>query len=98
PAGLALDAEGGLWIALIDGWSVVRISGDGALTRVVGVPVPQPTGLAFGGADLQTLYVTTAREPLAREAIAADALASAPLSGRLFALRVDVAGVPTPVA
>jgi sugar lactone lactonase YvrE len=98
PAGLALDAQGGLWTALIDGWSVVRISLDGTLTRVLGVPVPQPTGLAFGGTDRRTLYVTSAREPLAREAISSDTLASAPLSGRLFALRVGVEGEPLPVA
>jgi sugar lactone lactonase YvrE len=98
PAGLALDAEGGLWTALIDGWSVVRISLDGTLTRVLGVPVPQPTGLAFGGTSLRTLYVTSAREPLAREAISSDTLASAPLSGRMFELQVGVAGAPAAVA
>ena len=76
----------------------MRISLDGTLTRVLGVPVPQPTGLAFGGTDLRTLYVTSAREPLAREAISSDTLASAPLSGRMFALQVGVVGAPTAIA
>jgi sugar lactone lactonase YvrE len=97
PAGLALDVEGGLWTALIDGWSVLRVSPDGALTRVLGIPVPQPTGVAFGGADMHTLYVTSAREPLAREPLTPEALASAPLSGTMFALRLDLAGAPLPV-
>jgi sugar lactone lactonase YvrE len=93
PAGLALDAEGGVWTALTDGWSVVRFSPDGALNRVFALPVPRPTDLAFGGPRLDTLYVTSSRH-----GIAAEILASAPLSGRLFELAVDLAGVPSPVA
>jgi DNA-binding IclR family transcriptional regulator len=86
--GIALDARGGLWTALADGWAVVRFSAEGALTRVVAVPVARPTDVAFGGPGMDTLYVTTAREGLTRET-----LMSAPLSGRLFELEVGAAGV-----
>jgi DNA-binding IclR family transcriptional regulator/sugar lactone lactonase YvrE len=86
--GIALDAKGGLWTALADGWAVVRFSPDGALTRVVALPVARPTDLAFGGPGMDTLYVTSAREGLTRET-----LMSAPLSGRLFELEVGAAGI-----
>ena len=81
--GLAFDASGGVWTCLHHGWSVVRFSMDGALDRVIGLPVPCPTDLTFGGPAADLLYVTTARHP-----VPLDALANAPLSGRLFELTV----------
>ena len=75
-SGLALDADGGIWTALCDGWSVVRFTRDGVLDRVVGLPVPCPTDLA---ADGTRMIVTTARQQ-----VALDTLAKAPLSGCLF--------------
>jgi DNA-binding IclR family transcriptional regulator/sugar lactone lactonase YvrE len=93
PGGLALDAEGGLWTALLDGWSVVRFEPDGTLSRVMAVPVPRPTDVAFGGDGLRSLYVTSARD-----ALPAEILAAAPLSGRVFELDAGVAGVPLPLA
>ncbi len=80
-SGLARDAAGGLWTALRDGWSVVRISPEGNLDRVIGLPVPCPTDVAMGGHDMNQLFVTTARQP-----VSLDALANAPGSGRLFVL------------
>ena len=77
--GLAVDTEGGLWTALRGGWSVARFEADGSMDRVVALPVPAPTGVAFGGEHGRTLFVTTARDALDRESLDA-----APLSGRLF--------------
>jgi len=77
--GMAVDAEGGLWTALRGGWSVARFEPDGSMDRVVALPVPAPTGVALGGEDGRTLFVTTARDALDRESLEA-----APLSGRLF--------------
>jgi DNA-binding IclR family transcriptional regulator/sugar lactone lactonase YvrE len=85
-SGLAVDQHGGLWSALLDGWSVVRFEHDGSLDRVIGLPVPSPTDVGFGAGD--TLYVTSRRDTASR-----DALESAPLSGRLFAVKTDYAGV-----
>ena len=82
-SGLALDSGGGVWTALKDGWSVVRFAPDGSLDRVLGLPVPCPTDLAFGGASGNTLYITSARHM-----VPMDTLASAPLSGRLLQVAV----------
>jgi hypothetical protein len=90
--GIAADQAGGLWCALRGGWSVVRFEADGTLDRVIGLPVPCPTDLAFGGVDGQTLYVTSARDAIGREALDA-----APLSGRLFAVAGAGPGVLPPV-
>lgn len=89
PAGLAADAEGGLWVALRDGWSIARLGPDGEVDRVLPLPVPRPTDLGFGGPSLGTLYVTTARDGVPLET-----LNSAPLSGRLLAAAPGVRGVP----
>lgn len=88
PAGLAVDASGGVWTALRDGWSVARLAEDGEVDRVLPLPVPGPTGLCFGGPDLRTLFVTTARE-----GVALDTLSSAPLSGRLLSFEPGVVGL-----
>jgi sugar lactone lactonase YvrE len=89
PDGLATDAEGGLWVAVWDGWRLERYAADGRRTKVVRLPVPRPTSVAFGGADLSTLFVTSARARLDPESLDA-----APQSGALFAVDAGVRGVP----
>jgi len=79
--GLAVDGSGGVWAALRGGWSVVRFAPDGSMDRVLALPVPSPTAVALGGADGDSLFITSERHALAREALDA-----APLSGRLFVL------------
>ncbi|KAA6223227.1 SMP-30/gluconolactonase/LRE family protein [Streptomyces albofaciens JCM 4342] len=61
PDGLAVDAEGGLWVAMFEGAQVRHYTPDGVLERVLPMPVARPTACAFGGAALTDLYVTTAR-------------------------------------
>ena len=61
----------------------------GALEREVRMPVPRPTSVAFGGKDLKTLFITSARIRLPSRI-----LAEAPFSGGLFALPVEVPGLP----
>ncbi|MGO4155514.1 IclR family transcriptional regulator domain-containing protein [Cupriavidus sp. YAF13] len=82
-SGLALDASGGIWTALSEGWSVVRFTRDGTLDRVVGMPVPCPSDVALGGANLDTLYITSSRQQVPLET-----LAKAPQSGCLFEVKV----------
>jgi sugar lactone lactonase YvrE/DNA-binding IclR family transcriptional regulator len=89
PDGLTVDAEGGVWIALWDGWRVVRHAPDGRLDRSIALPVPRPTSCCFGGTDLATLYVTSARVRLS-----AAQLAEAPLSGSVFAVETGARGLP----
>jgi sugar lactone lactonase YvrE len=64
PDGLAVDAEGGIWVAFWDGSAVRRFDPAGALTAAIELPVARPTRPAFGGADLDQLYVTTAGGPI----------------------------------
>jgi sugar lactone lactonase YvrE len=85
--GLAVDAEGCLWSAHWDGWRVTRYDPSGRRMSAVALPVPRPTSCAFGGANLDQLYVTSARLGLSR-----DDLRQAPLSGSLFTIDVGVAG------
>lgn len=91
PDGLALDAEGTLWVALYGGGGVQRYRPDGVPDGLVTLPCRQVTKLAFGGPGLQTAYVTTARQGLT-----GPELADEPLAGGLFRFRVDVPGVRQP--
>jgi len=63
PDGITLDAEGHLWCALWYGAQVVRYDPDGAVERRIRLPSLQISSLAFGGPDLDALYVTSAAEP-----------------------------------
>jgi D-xylonolactonase len=87
PDGLAVDAEGCVWVSLFGGWGVRRYAPDGTLLRFVRFPVANVTKAAFGGPDLRTLYVTTAAKGLSEAERAAQ-----PLAGHLFALDAGVAG------
>jgi L-arabinonolactonase len=92
PDGSSVDAEGFVWNAVFDGGCVVRYAPDGRIDRTVALPVSRPTACAFGGADLATLYVTTARFRLAPDKLAAEMHA-----GGLLALDVGVKGLPEPL-
>lgn len=89
PDGAAMDADGCLWNARWGAGVVIRITPDGRIDRTLKLPVAQPSCCAFGGPDLKTLYVTSARQQL-------PGLAPEALDGALFAVPLDVAGVPTP--
>lgn len=92
PDGSSVDAEGFIWNAVFDGGRVVRYAPNGRINRTVQLPVSRPTACAFGGADLGTLYVTTARFRLAPDKLAAETDA-----GGLLALDVGVKGLPEPL-
>jgi len=89
PDGMQADSEGCLWISTWGGKRVCRFSPEGELLAEVPLPTSHPASLAFGGADLRTLYITTAREGLS-----AEQLAQEPLAGALFSARIDVPGLP----
>jgi L-arabinonolactonase len=94
PDGACTDAEGYVWVAIWEGDRVERWSPDGRLDRTVEVPVHKPTCCAFGGVDLDVLFITTSRlgssEP---------ELQRQPTSGGLYAFRPGVRGLAdTPFA
>ncbi|QDG75387.1 SMP-30/gluconolactonase/LRE family protein [Labrenzia sp. PHM005] len=88
PDGSCVDAEGGVWNAEWEGRRVIRIAPDGTIDRVFEVPVWKPTCCAFGGENLDTLFITTSRL-----ASPQDVLDREPASGGLFAVKPGVNGV-----
>lgn len=92
PDGMTVDAQGGLWACHWGGGRVSRFLPDGRRELSVPMPVPNVTSCSFGGADLRTLFVTTA----SIEMTPAD-LERAPLAGSLFAVETAVAGLDEPV-
>jgi sugar lactone lactonase YvrE len=89
PDGMAVDAEGGIWVCLFGGASIRRYTPDGRLEASIALPTTNPTSAAFGGPDLRTLYVTTARHRLTPAQVAAE-----PLAGSVLALDPGVQGLP----
>lgn len=89
PDGSAVDAEGALWNAQWGMSRVVRYRRDGSEDRVVRIPTSQPTRVAFGGAALDMLYITSARDDLPAEVLLRE-----PLAGALFAVAAGVHGIP----
>lgn len=93
PDGSVVDSEGYLWNARWGGNCVVRHAPDGSIDRKITLPVSNVTCPAFGGPELKTLYITTARQGLSDED-----LAKQPTAGSIFAIDVDVAGqAETPI-
>jgi sugar lactone lactonase YvrE len=88
PDGLTVDAEGCLWCAHWEGSRVTRFAPTGERLSVIPIPAPLVTSVAFGRAELDTLFVTTARQGLS-----ADDLARAPRSGDLFSIVPGVKGL-----
>lgn len=92
PDGGAVDAEGCYWTALYEGGRVQRYAPDGTLLAEYPVPAKCPTMIAFGGPDLRTLYCTSASVGRPDEE-----LVEYPLSGALFSIRTEVAGLARPL-
>jgi sugar lactone lactonase YvrE len=90
PDGAAVDADGCYWVCGNDAGLVHRFTPQGDLDQSLPVPVKKPAMCAFGGAGLDTLFVTTIRP----EGID---LADQPLAGGVFALRPGVRGLPEPL-
>jgi sugar lactone lactonase YvrE len=89
PDGAAVDVQGNYFVALFEGRRICKFSPDGTLLAEFATPVQCPTMPCFGGEDLKTLYITSARHHRS------DAeLAAFPLSGCVFSMRVDVPGLP----
>jgi sugar lactone lactonase YvrE len=88
PDGMTMDADGNVWIAFWGGACIRQFTPDGELMQRIDLPALQITSMAFGGEDLQSLVVTSARNGMT-----AVQLAQYPGSGAVFLLRPGVAGV-----
>nr|WP_198981876.1 SMP-30/gluconolactonase/LRE family protein [Herbaspirillum sp. ASV7] len=90
PDGSTVDADGYVWNAQWGGARVVRFAPDGSVDRIIDIPATQPSCVAFGGAALDTLYVTTAHEGMDAQQRARD-----PSAGALFSVTLEgVRGLP----
>jgi sugar lactone lactonase YvrE len=90
PDGMTIDSEGMLWVCLWQGGKVSRWDPrEGRLLQTVDLPASNVTSCAFGGENLDQLYITTARSGLSDEQLQAQ-----PLAGGLFRADVGVTGLP----
>jgi len=90
PDGMTTDAAGHLWIAHWGCGKVTRRDPhDGKVLQTISLPCSHVTSCAFGGPDFRTLFITTARTGLTEKELERE-----PLAGGLFAVTLDVAGVP----
>lgn len=92
PDGACVDADGFYWSANVDGWQLVRFAPDGRLDRTIPLPVQKPSMCAFGGENLEILYITsistgssTSLEP------------GQPQAGGIFACEPGVRGIAEPL-
>ncbi len=88
PDGSCVDAEGYVWNAQWEGRRVVRIDPDGEIDCVIDVPALKPSCCAFGGPELDTLYITTSRL-----GHTASQLNAEPLAGSLYSVKPGVRGM-----
>lgn len=89
PDGLVVDADGGVWVALLGLGRIRRYSPAAQIDQEIRLPVSLVTSAAFGGPDLADLYITTARHRLT-----AEERERQPLAGSLFVCRPGPTGKP----
>ena len=87
PDGGCVDADGAYWMAAVDGGCLMRFDTDARVIGTVLVPVEKPSKAAFGGAALDTLFITSLRRNLRTPP------AQQPLAGALFAAKTGVRGI-----
>jgi L-arabinonolactonase len=92
PDGCARDVEGCLWIALPGSGKIARFSPEGRLIATLEVPTPRVTSVAFGGQDLDTLYITSMRYNVPESILKEN-----PAAGGIFAAVPGVKGMPEPL-
>jgi sugar lactone lactonase YvrE len=90
PDGLTIDTDGNIWSALWDGWAIACFAPTGQELFRIKMPVPRPTSVTFGGADLNQLYITSASVGLSQKDIQA-----CPTAGDLFCLTTKAKGLPS---
>lgn len=92
--GLAIDAEGSLWGALIQTGEIARILPDGSIERRIPLPAGHPVSMCFGGPDYRDLFVTNAAPGAGEAALDTSKVASVPRTAAIYRARSDVSGLP----
>jgi xylono-1,5-lactonase len=87
PDGLAVDAEGGVFVATVKSGEVVRFKANGTIDFRLKIPAKFVTSLTFGGADLRDLYIVTA-----------DNTEDKAKKGTIWKTRSEIPGLPVPKA
>ncbi len=87
PDGITVDSEGCIWVAMCNGWQILRYDPDGKLERRLRTPVECPTSCTFGGPALNELYITSSRS-----LVSSSTVSHQPHAGDLFRLRLEVKG------
>jgi xylono-1,5-lactonase len=93
PDGLAVDVEGGIWVASAGGGEVVHFRSDGTLQHSIKVPTPMVASVVFGGRDMQDLYIVTGDERFFGD----DPVPPPPL-GAIYRAHSPIPGLPVPKA
>jgi len=89
PDGMAIDAEGMVWVGMWNGNAVIRFNPKtGKMLQKIEIPAHNITSCAFGGKNLETLYITTAKLDMTAEEIK-----KYPLAGSVFKVIPGVKGV-----
>lgn len=92
PDGATVDAEGNIWVALVQAGKIARLDPDGTLDRIIDAPVDMPSCIGFGGPDLTTLFVTSIKDSGTGRAVSQHFD-----GGGLFALDgLGATGIPEP--
>lgn len=91
PDGLTVDAQGGVWCSLFDRFALCHINPSGTHIEMLDLPVQQPTSVMFGGPDLRTMFITTAKMHLSPEQ-----LKDQPWAGHVLCFEPGVQGLPEP--
>ena len=91
PDGGCVDADGCYWGASVNGWAVIRVTPDGRLDRRIELPVQKPSMCAFGGAELDVLYVTSIATHITEERSVRQQCV-----GGILAVDAGVTGIPEP--
>ena len=89
PDGLAVDADGCIWVAMCGGWEVQRFTPDGRLDQTVRLPGSQVTTCAFGGPDLATLFIAVSAHGLDDQTLGTEK------AGYIFAFEPGARGLPS---
>ena len=88
PDGICIDSEGFLWVACWDGGCVIRYNIFGKIDKIIKMPISRPTSVCFGGENLKTLFITSAKKLNKFNKVEKN-------SGNIFYIKTNIQGIKT---